>query len=165
MSKAYPSNLTYAQYEFLSELIPGACARWSSPRNRYVGSDQRTFLYLGWGSSMASLTCWLSRMANGIQLLPSMAQRRDMVENSRPSARVDKNWAGTWLQSIGSGHRQSKSQEWGNGALSSGLWCGQENQRTQAIYDGRYLRADPAGLGDSSQCARTRGWQTSAQTG
>ncbi|MEP0798770.1 transposase, partial [Funiculus sociatus] len=24
MSKAYPSNLTYAQYEFLSELIPGA---------------------------------------------------------------------------------------------------------------------------------------------
>jgi len=45
MSKAYPSNLTRAQYE-LSEMIPKA-KPGGRPRSRYVGDSQRHFLCLG----------------------------------------------------------------------------------------------------------------------
>jgi len=38
---------------------------------------------------MAIATRRLSSVANGVQLLSQLAQRRDMAEDSRPSARVD----------------------------------------------------------------------------
>ena len=44
MTKAYPSNLTQAQYELLSDMIPEARTGWSSPQCGDVGRAQRHFL-------------------------------------------------------------------------------------------------------------------------
>ncbi|BAY46598.1 transposase [Scytonema sp. HK-05] len=73
MSKAYPSNLTLAQYKLMSDLIPEA-----KPGGRKREVDMwevrwRDFLHFGRRSQMAIATRRFSCLANGLYILSQLA--------------------------------------------------------------------------------------------
>ena len=83
MSKAYPSNLTRAQYEFLSDMIPQP-----KPGGRKREVDMWSVLNAmpvcpGRRSEMARVAWGLSSVADSVHIFPKLAQRRDVVTHPR----------------------------------------------------------------------------------
>jgi len=77
VSKAYPSNLTRAQYELLSEMIPKA-KPGGRPREVDMWEILNAIFYvLVEGVRWRSLPIF--GLANGIHLLSHLAQRRNLV--------------------------------------------------------------------------------------
>ncbi len=88
MSKAYPSKLTYTQYEFLSDLIPEAKP---GGRNREVDIWEvlnGIFYILVEGVRWRALPGDFPTQANSLHIFSQLAQRWDLVKNSRQSQRV-----------------------------------------------------------------------------
>jgi hypothetical protein len=78
MSKAYPSNLTDAQYEFISEMIPEP-KKGGRKREVYMLSQgKRDFLCPGRRSAMARAAWGLSPKAFCVYLFSQLAQRRNL---------------------------------------------------------------------------------------
>ncbi len=82
MSKAYPNNLTDAQYEFISEMIPEP-KKGGRKREVYMLSVLNAIFYVrsSW-SAMARAAWGLSPKAFCVYLFSQLAQRRNLGENS-----------------------------------------------------------------------------------
>ncbi len=90
MSKAYPSNLTRTQYEFLSDLIPEP-KPGGRPREVDISEVLNAIFYIlvegvRWRALPGDFPQWQTVYTKS----PQVAQRRNVVTDARPFTGVDK---------------------------------------------------------------------------
>ena len=157
MSKAYPSNLTQAQFELLNDLIPEP-KPGGRPREVNMWDILNAIFYI---------------LVEGVQwrALPGDFPAWQTVYTYFREWRQDGTWLQIhdrlreWTRIEQERHRSSSeaiidSQSVKSAAMVSqsvGYDAGKQYHWSQTVYDGRYPGISAASLGDGSQCARTRG--------